>query len=751
MPVGIDIGTETIVIATPSGTSRHRNAIQKRDDDDGEVRSQDGSGSYAVGNAVEADAEPDDVRPLFGDSNGWDETVMMTATETFFSEAIDLQSHASPDTACRIGYVNRDAGMSTQLAHPGSELDIEFEPVDPGMAVCYDVFGPQSTDLGIAVDDGRLFGTLAIEGIPVATAQIDYNDQWYDVTGAGAIGAGGPRAEWARIRYEALFGELAAGLASQAPSLGDSIAVALGGGAVPEGIQRRDIGIIGEELQAEIESVTVAETADEAPARGALVAIQGSSGGPEAIPAFAVTDGYDPSLADTALAAEAFADGTMSGPAGTGQQLAVVPGEQSGQSASETPQRVQRALDHRARLASILDTLVERVDETGTTDRLADLREELTESIAELESEIEAVDEQNASQKRTDELEASVTEFEETLDELDNDITEIRSTLAGMDSDASFDGDVSDALGSVAVDAIQDDIDSVNETLASRIDTLWDEIDDINNSLVNVSARVEELPDIEGNLDAAREDIDELTTETTDLQRSISEIREELESFEKQAVMTDEIESLQTDLDGVRADHDKLRTRFQNVNRADPAALEDVQRDLNALQDTVVNHAQRLEGVERTVSDLDDRIGQAFQNTAKAEALTSLQAEVSRIEERASNAEETATAVKQTMDNLETSVETLTEDIDQLRRTVDGLAETSVTRTELDDSLTQLEQRLQGGTGKSTLQVLGIGLLSVGVLGALLANTVDQSAFAIGFAVLVGGPAIWLLLSVSDT
>ena len=747
---------ETIVVATPSGTMRHRNAIRKREateDGDGQTVQTD-SGGYAVGNGVDGGR---DSQRLFGEQE-IDDQAVAAGVESFLSEALDAQLRAIPGATTRIGYVDRDPAVRAQLHRGASALDAEIERIDPAMAVCYDVFGPQPNGIGVALDDGLAFGTLAVGGIPVATARIEYGNRWYDVTeSSGTLDGDGARSEWARVRYGALLGDLLAELATHAPSLAAPVAVAIGGGAAPSGIGDDDSAIVTGQGMAEIESVTVADRPEESPARGALVAVDGERDGPQAVPAFAATDGYATGLADTAVAAETFAAGSEPNPAvGTSHDDTLEPSPAlAGAPTAAEAERGQRHARDYQQLAAVLDYLVESVDDAEDSDRLATLRGEITASMAELESDLAMLEEATASTESVADLESSVADVRATLEELETDVAQLRTTLTGLGGDAELDTpEIADALESIAVDTLQADIDGINETLSNRIETLWGEIDEINDRIVDVSAQVRELPDMEENLATVNGSIEELETETTEIRRSIAELRDQLEALDGQAVRTDQLQSVQSELDTLAADHDQLRTRFENVERADPAAVAALQRDLDALQDTLLNHARRLEGVERTVSDLDDRLGEAFRNTAKADALSSLQAEVSRIEDRADSAEQTASAVEETTANLETAVEQLQDDVDQIRQMVDSVAETTVTRSELDEldaSITDVEQQIpeKGVTTKFMLQLLGVALVGAGGLGTLLASQFGENVIAFGFVVLVFAPAIWLLISVS--
>ena len=231
MTGGIDIRETAVVVATPDGTARHRNAIRRLDEDDGGASAlviTTDSGRFAVGNAAGAtggDEEPAEV--LFG--GDWESAVYAEATEALLAE-----TGGGPSVGAGVlGYVDCDPGVRGQLSGPRGAFDAV--PVDPGMAVCYDVFGVQPDGIGVALGDGVAFATLAVAGTPVATATLGYRDRWYDVTDAADVGREGLRAEWARIRYEALLGDLASDLAATAPALDGPVALALGGAAAPTG------------------------------------------------------------------------------------------------------------------------------------------------------------------------------------------------------------------------------------------------------------------------------------------------------------------------------------------------------------------------------------------------------------------------------------------------------------------------------------------------------------------------------------
>lgn len=762
---GINIGTETITVATPAGTSRHRNAIQSLgepgSDDDMFVYQSENS-SYAVGNAVE-NAVDTGIQPLFGDAE--ESTGARDCRGKFLAEIMSGEAGAAPGSEGRIGVVDRDTDVRAQLTRAATQLDNAVEPIDPGMAVCYDVLGEEPTAIGIALFRQSAFATLAVAGVPVATARVEHDQRWYSLDGDTDLGEKTPKSEWTTIRYETLLADLAAEMATVAPSVGDEIAVAIGGPVAPSGATDGVATVLGDEIQREIASVTVAETPAESPARGALAAVQNESErGP--VPAFATTDSYVPALADTSAIPAALV--------GDREQSAMPAGDADASEATEPEAkqyRLQRAQDHQTKLATAVGRLVEFVDDEKLRKKLEDIESELQAAISELETELEAIEAQAPPAEAVSDLEATVNRLEATLSETEDDVQTIQSMLAGLDESEGMAGvETTEAMESVATDALQDNIEDVRDDLSGRIEGIWDQVDELNNELVDVTAQVEDLPDLESDLRSTTDSIDDLTDDFDGLRNALAGLREDVEALEEKSVTGQQLQSVRTRLDSVASDLGELETSFRELDRADPARVDELHRDLDALQETVVDHARRLEGVERTTSDLDDRITQAFQDTAKAEALSSLQAEVSRIRESATDASETATDAAASADDLDGAVQSLQNDIGQVRTTVDGLAESSVTRSELqsiESQVQDIESRFenlqaqqeairdqlsqQGGTLDPTpLYLAAAGLASAGGLAAFYALDAEQPAFAAGFAVLVVGPALWLWFRASN-
>jgi len=767
VPAGIDIRERTILVATPAGTARYRNAIRRLEDaetGDGATLtvSLDG-GSYAI-DVPGDDGADDQVGHLFGGAAPGDPAdLRRAAVEAMMAES----SGGASELEGPLGYVDCDGEVYTELSDALVDR-VAVERVDPGMAVCYDAFGSSPTGLGVVISEGVAYATLAVEGVPFATARCTYEGRWYDVTDAADLGEQSVRSEWARIQYETLFAALAAELARRTPELDQPVGIALGGEATPEAVGSLDVSFVDKALDVDAGPVAVPDAPEEAPARGALAAVQDGDVSAQPVPAFAATDGYAPDLADVDATADAIAEsldgsGGGAGPATAGHQPEEAgPGASRGGARIDTAEGASSSASHALRVAAALDRLVDRID---ATERLDDLRDEVDAAIAEVEARLD--ERKQDSAETVADLETSVAELERELGELADDVGEIRAVLAGLEDGDVDAPDVSGAVESMAVDALQADIDAVESDLSSRIEGLWEEVDDLNDDVVDVSARVGELPDIEGAVESTRESVRELSEETADLRTSLGELQETVESLESETVTRGDIQSVAADLDGVADDLETLRRQFEGVDRVDPKQVEGLQQDLDALRDTVLNHAQRLEGVEGTTSDLDDRLERAYRNTAKAEALSSLQAQVNRVEDRAVTAEEAATGAEKTVTDVDRAVSSLREDVDQLRSMTDSLAENTPTRSTVDKSLDDIERRLEalehgqqqsgeqpapvgGVASKFMLQLLAVGLASVGGLASVLAIELDLVPLAVGFLVLVIGPAGWLWISLAD-
>lgn len=797
MPLGIDIG-EIVITATPEGTTQYRNAIRRVDDDGGADEPftiQTDSGTYVIGDAATDSggngSEP--VGRLVGESSEQTYQVTSAAIEALLADTIESDSEDGlvPDSDGAVGYVDRGFEGDSVPAIL-SELGFDVERLDPGMAICYDVFEATPSGIGVAIGDGRAFATLAVAGVPVATAQVDYRDTWYDIgTAADAVeatqnGEGspdgsdeghsdssegrqadseGPRADWREIQYESLLSDLFIDLAGRAPALGQPVAIALGGERAPSGMDEQIASVATAELGVEVESVTVAESPAGSLARGALYAVDGTGEGSTTIPAFAADAGYTPTLADVDAATAAFDEGRDRP---TAKANRTADGTDPDELASAGVVSVDQDERHRARLATAHERLVGHLE--AESEQLETVRGEVESATADIKRELDQLDEETAAADVVADMESSVGSLERTIDEMETDIAEIRGVLSGLDDDASFDAPEmsTDALGSMAVDTLQNDIDDVESNLSSRVDQLWSVFDDLNDELVDVRADLADLADVESGLESTRDAVEDLDRETDDLRRSIQGLDESLDDLEAETATTSDVESVSRDLNSVAGELESLRRDFTTAEWADPETVDSIGRDLDALRDTVLNQGKRLEGIERSTSDLDDRIERAFQDTAKAEALASVQTEVSRIRQSASSAHEMAETAESTSQAVDNTVAEIENDIEQFRSMIDSIAGSSATRSEMEEAIQDLEVRIEGFEAtvnddladfeermmergvatKVMVQAMAGGLIFAGALSAFLVyshQAIDEPGLAAAFFVLVAGPALFVL------
>lgn len=782
MPAGLDIGEKTVFVATSGGTTRYRNAVCRVEDDaefeDSRQHIRTESGVYAVGDAVEeyANRGADNVQRLLGGAGDVPHEVSARAIEALLLASNDSDSEQPSDA--RVGYVDRYPDERATARAVLDELEADSVTVDPAVAVCYESFETAASGLGIFIDDGRAVATLVAGGVPVASATVTYDGRWYDVTGAATVADGeGPKADWARIRYETLLGNLAFELSADAPAFEQPLSVVVGGGCAPLGLESHLVSVFAEGLQTAVESVTIVDSSDDAPARGALIAARSDSEQHGAVPGFAADVGYVPALADISETVAVFDSGgrdARTRVAGSDARERA-DGQRGDGTDSNTMATTRHRVDHYStRLATAHDQLVTAIEAEGTgMFELEEFREDVWEAIETIEDELELLDEEAARAQTLGDLDESVAELEQAFEDAEEDVREVRAVLSGLDGDQSIElpEGSTRALDSMAIDTLEHDIDAVESNLSDRIDQLWSELDDINSTLVDVSAELRDVPALESKLESTTESVASLTEEAATLRQSLANLQEEIDDSEQETATVDEVDSVADQLDQVADDLDDVQKRVNEIDQAEPEGLDDIQHDLDTVRNVLNTHESRLEGVERTTSDLDDRVVQAFQDTAKTEALSSVQTEVSRLQQQTTSTQETATSAEQTAEKLEKEVETLQRDVEQIRTMSDRLAESSVTRSELGESLDEVSDRLdqletefeetstalteqldnvsnQGAASTSMLQVLSVALASAGLLGALLAAELDQTVAAAGFIVLVVGSAVWLWLSI---
>lgn len=736
---GIDIGTETVVVATPGGTARYRNAVRPVDDADETGGStptvQTERGVYAVGDsAVPESAEGtvppgEDVTRLFGEAG--DHGPAGAALETLFEATDDRPPDERPLGEDLHGYVDR--GSTGELSRLSADRPFDLVPVDPGMAVCYDALDTPPEGVGVALGGGQALATLALGGVPVATATVPYRDRWYDVTDAVPDVAGDSvRASWSREQYRALLADVAAALVEDGPVVSGPVAVALGGEAAPTGLSAGDLRGVEDALGVPVGSVRVTGSPAEAPARGAMVAADpdGQSG---AVPAFAATDAYAPGFVDVAAATDTLGAALADDTARDRGETAIPPQEE--------------------RLGLALGAVVDSV--AGGTGGLRGELAETRAAVEEVESALSELEAATPSRGTVDTLAATVEESGERLDTLAADISELRAVVAGLEGESVEGTELEGAFESVSADAVQEDIDAVETALTGRIEALWEEIDGINSRLVDITARLDGVSELESELESTGAEMEALSGRVEELGRSLDGVRERVADAEDQMATGEEMASLRAELERVDGRVDAVRKRFREADWVEPAQLDSQARDLNTLRETVTGHARRLEAVEQSTSDLEDQIEQTFRNTAKAEALSSLQTEVSRLQQ-----ERTAGPDAETIEAFESRLDEFAGRLDRFQTTVDSIADSAVRQSTLDETRESLESRVtelereataDDGTGgredEFLRPLLAVALASAAGLGALLALEFERPAVALGFLVFVAGPAalVWLL------
>jgi predicted nucleic acid-binding Zn-ribbon protein len=851
MPTGIDVGARTICVATPEGTRRYSNEIRRANDDaDADeadelitVETDDGVSVVAsAGTAVDTGADgdgttgdgSDSLGRLFGGVSEAPPGVRGEIAAAFLAAAVDDVDEgdgASDDAEDALRYV-ADAAGSDPLAAAAADMAVDAAAVDPGMAVCYDVFDAPATGLGVAVTGGRAVATLAAAGVPVATATVPVDGDWYDL--GGANGGDGLASDWRARQAEALFADLGAALARTAPAMGAEIAVAIGGEAAPGGETDRLAAALGAELPFDVGSATVADDPDLSLARGALVAADADDGIEPPLPAFAVDVPFVGALADFRAATDALGAGAAlsatagddadfgpdgSGGAAVGTAAAVgstngvgEDGERDLQGAVAQTRADLAALDRRgAMTARGVSDLVERLEGAGTggadgaavealradvealEDRLSeggldalegDLGAELDDlraAVDALEADLDRLDEETATAAAVAELEASVESLDEAVAAVEDDTEKIRAALAGLDDDSDIEAPElsGEAVDALRADALQDEIDALRAAIDDRTGDVWEEVDDLDDRLVDVEATAGDVPDLESTVESTRNAVADLEDETAAIRESVDELRSSLADVTADTPSAADVGAVETDLERVRGDLDDLRTAFEGTERVDPATVEEIQTDLDGLRGTLISRADRLESIEGTTENLRERIETVYQNSAKSEALASVETEVARVRKTAAGAMERTNEMTETVSDLDQTVADHDEQLGMLSTNVDNLAGSAVTRPEMESDIRRIEERLddlesdlrtemeglrsmadqeadvepvEEGGNELVLTLQTAAFFFLGVLGALVALAAtgpDGNGFflAAGFVVFVIMPAVlsWLV------
>jgi len=779
VPTGIDIGDDAIVVATPEGVTRHRNAVRPlagtAEGGESGQTVQTEHGVYAVGNAVDAYTDDGPITRLFGGAEELPLEVRAIATAAVLSVPEDGSDREQPLEGSRVGYVERGHERERELVAVLAELGCDSVAIDPAVAVCYDAFGAEPSGLGVALDDGRAYATLLAGGVPVASTTLAYADRWYDVgDDVGAVDEDGPGADWLATRYETLLGDLVSEVAADAPAFADPIDVALGGASAPAGVEARLEELLTAELRGEVGSVTVADAPAEAPARGALAGVSLDSEDARSsvpVPGFAADVGYVGGLSDLDTATARLDAGAHRPRARAGAandaataSLSVTHGGAVGDDRATESARLET---HSARLAAAHDRLVATVEAIASDER-DQLRDDIQSEVAAVEDELEQLSESAARGDALAEVQDAVAELDARLETVDEDSRQARAVLAGLDDGHELDLEEVPGreLDAMALSTLQYDIDEVESELAGRLDGLWDELDDVNAELVDIAATLRDLPALESKLESTSGAVTSVREETNALRSSLTDLRETLDGVEDEMATAEAVQAVEASLARTASDVDGLSEQLSELEQAEPEELDDLKRAFDGLNDSLERQEQRLSGVERTTSDLDSRLRQAFRDTAKSEALASVQTEVSRVEQDASAAQESATSATQTAERLEQTVDTFDQEIEQIQTMIDRLAETSTTRSELEESVGDLESRLESheatvaerldDVGEGALDQLMVRVLAgtlgvAGALGAVLAVSVGQPLLGVAFALFVIGPAVWLSYTAEKT
>lgn len=795
MPLGIDVGTRTIHVATSQGTTRHSNGIRRANDaetPEGAITVESGDETYVVaGDTVEGD---DPSGSLFGDPGSTTASVRAEAAEAFLGSVAD-RGDAGADEPDRLRYV-ADGVAADTLGTVATGAGYEATPLDAGMAVNYVVLDAPATGLGIAITDARAVATLAVAGVPVATARLDLDGDWFDLD--GSVTADTPSSDWLARQYETLFADLGAELLRSVPALDGPIAVAIGGGVAPAGEDERLAARLEASLPFDVGSVTIADDPDTALARGALAAATADDGVETPRPAFAADVPFVGAHADFQAATDALGAGARHATSTGGGSDGATPGQATATDLATLDRRgamTARGLsDFADRLeagdGSSVDSLRADLDSLESRipgdDALASLEGDLTEELDALretvetvESSLESLDEEAASASVVADLEASLESLDAAVTDLEADTEAIRAAITGLDADTDIDApEVSgEGVDALRADALQDDIETIETDLADRIEGVWDNLDELESRLIDVEASADAVPDLESTVTSLRNSLADHREETDTLRETVASLQDDIESVDEETPSTDAVESVEADMERLADDVESLRTEIESSDSVDPAAVEGLENDLDALRQTLITRADRIESLEETAESLRERIETVYQNSAKSEALSSLETETARTRQTAAEAIERTNEMTETVGELGETVDEHDEQLGMLSTNVDNLAGSSVTRPEMDAAIDKLEKRLdemepdirseidalrqrvedadggdvepieQGGSQELVVILQAVAFVALGLFGAVLAVQTGSVLVAGGFLVFSVMPGVlsWLV------
>ncbi|PSQ15337.1 hypothetical protein BRD00_14520 [Halobacteriales archaeon QS_8_69_26] len=787
MPTGIDVDASRVVVATPAGTSHHHNGVLRVEDaDEDALSAETDHATYLIGSdAAGETGDPAGLDPLIGGESNLSEEARRATVRAFVT--------AMADEDGPVRDVTRPGTGADPLDDVLRVMEYDAGEVDAGLAVCHDVFEAPVTGLGVAIFERSVTATVAVGGIAVGSATVDATDDWYNYGRLDGADEDGLSTAWATMQYETLFADLAAELAGEVPSFDGSVPVAVGGDAAPDGIGDRIADALAEGLPVEVGEVTVADDPGDAPARGALAVAESAGDGPTTTPAYArdVPHGSGPTDPDAVVSSvgggvarsEATA-GTVAGPGrtevasdGTEVEAAVASAHEDLSKLERRSAKTARALseligqlDDISAGAASLSAIREDLDELE--ERLGDEAEDLGTTVERLESQVGSHDEETTIAETLADLESTLSTVDETVDELEDETVDIRSAVAELDGD--IDADFSGPMEEVA--ELQDDIDALEKRLEEQMDYVWEEIEELSDELVDVAATVEDVPELEAAVAGTQDSVTDLEGTTQSLQESLADVREELSTLRTESVAESRLEGVESELDNFADKLERLRREVDESEDVDPERIDELETTLDGLRKTMISQGERIDALEDDKAKLDDRIDTVYQNSAKAEALSSLETEVSRIRQTAAEANDAATEMESTVRGLSDTVDSHQQEIATLSTNVDNLAGSAVTRNEVDTELDELDERIEGveidygaelddlwdlhhelaeavegGDDDDGVQyaviLQGLALVFVGILGGILAFQSGELILLAAFIVLVVLPGAfsWML------
>ena len=349
-------------------------------------------------------------------------------------------------------------------------------------------------------------------------------------------------------------------------------------------------------------------------------------------------------------------------------------------------------------LRADLDALRDRVPEDGLEGVEGDLAERLDDlaaSVDAVEADLDDLEEAAATAEGLAAVEASVADLETAVADVETDTEKLRAVLAGLDDDAEIDAPTLEGVETLQADALQDEIDDLESSVEDRVADVWSAVDDLEDRLVDVEATADDVPDLESTVTSTRNAVADLEDETATLRDSVADLRSTVESLRAEASDSEEVQAVAEDVDALRADVGSLRQAFENTERVDPATVEEIQTDLDGLRGTLISRADRLEDLEGSTEDLRERIETVYQNSAKSEALASVETEVARVRETTANAMERTNEMTGTVSDLNETVGDHDEQLGMLSTNVDNLAGSAVTRPEMESDIRNLEERFE--------------------------------------------------------